>query len=337
MIRSEEKSIPNRREILRTLSDLDWREYGLSIGIAAAVTAVSLSVFHLTGYWAVALLYLFAVTLAGLRLHRGPTLLLAALSALLWNFLFIPPRFTFYISQLPDFMMFGIYFVVALVIGHLAAQLREREEVERRREARATTLYRLTRALAASGDLAEGLGAVVSLIKENFRAECAIYLRSKAVLCRIPPVRSRRQRRMKAWRPGHFRRNNRPACRPIPSRNPTALHLPLLAGGRAEGVLAVRLPVSPSHEQRELLDAFAAQLALYLHKERALQESREAQVATQSQKLQKALFDLVSHELKTPLAAMSATLQQAEPDCRELQEPPVVSRKQLMPCSTRHA
>jgi two-component system sensor histidine kinase KdpD len=99
-----------------------------------------------------------------------------------------------------------------------------------------------------------------------------------------------------------------------------ALHLPLLAGGRAEGVLAVRLPFPPSLEQRELLDAFAAQLALYLHKERALQESRAAQVATQSQKLQNALFDLVSHELKTPLAAMSATLQQARPDLGELQQ-----------------
>jgi two-component system sensor histidine kinase KdpD len=99
-----------------------------------------------------------------------------------------------------------------------------------------------------------------------------------------------------------------------------ALHLPLLAGNRAEGVLAVRPPASLSHEQRELLDAFAAQLALYLHKERALQESREAQVATQSQKLQKALFDLVSHELRTPLAAMSATLQQPQPDCAELKQ-----------------
>ena len=48
--------------------------------------------------------------------------------------------------------MFGVYFVVALVIGHLATQLREREEVERRREARATALYRLARALAASPD-----------------------------------------------------------------------------------------------------------------------------------------------------------------------------------------
>ena len=317
MIRSDEKLIPYHR---RSFSDFGWREYGLAIAIVAVVTAVSLALFHLTGYWAVALIYLLAVTVSGLRLHRGPTLLLAGLSALLWNFLFIPPRFTFYISQLPDFMMFGIYFVVALVIGHLATRLREREEVERRREARATTLYRLTRALVASSDLAEGLGAIVRMIEENFQAECAIYLRSESGL--TPHLASsfaatEKDESVAAWA---FQKKQAAGMSTDTLPESAALHLPLLASGRAEGVLAVRLPAPPSHEQRELLDAFAAQLALYLHKERALLESREAQVATQSQKLQKALFDLVSHELKTPLAAMSATLQQAQPDCSELQE-----------------
>jgi len=74
-------------------------------------------------------------------------------------------------------------------------------------------------------------------------------------------------------------------------------------------LLTVRLPVAPTLEQRELLDAFAAQLALFVKKERALEESRAAQISRQSQKLQKALFDSVSHELKTPLAAMSVALQ----------------------------
>ena len=69
-----------------------------------------------------------------------------------------------------------------------------------------------------------------------------------------------------------------------------------------------------------MLDAFAAQLALFVNKERALQESREAQVAQQSQKLQKVLFDSVSHELKTPLAAMTAALQQPRPNSAELQQ-----------------
>ena len=98
------------------------------------------------------------------------------------------------------------------------------------------------------------------------------------------------------------------------------MHVPLITGDRAEGVLAVRLPQTPTIEQRELLDAFAAQIALFVNKERALEESRAAQVSRQSEKLQKALFDSVSHELKTPLAAISAALQQPEPDRVELQQ-----------------
>ena len=316
MIRSDEKPLPRQRA---AVADLRWKEYGTAILIASGMTALSLAVFRFTGYWAVALLYLFAVTIAGLRLHRGPTLLLAGLSALLWNFLFIPPRFTFYISQLPDFMMFGIYFVVALVIGHLAAQLREREEVERRREARATALYRLTQALASSRDLNEALASLVRLVEETFYAESAILLRSESGLTPHPAgsfAVTSKDESVAAWA---FQKKQAAGLSTDTLPDSPALHLPLLAGDRAEGVLAVCLQHAPSLEQRQLLDAFAAQLALYLHKERALQEGREAQLATQSQKLQKTLFDLVSHELKTPLAVMSATLQQPQPDCAELQ------------------
>ena len=68
------------------------------------------------------------------------------------------------------------------------------------------------------------------------------------------------------------------------------------------------------------MDAFASQLALFVNKERSLEQSRAAQVARKSDRLQKALFDSVSHELKTPLAAMSVTLQQSKPDVVELQQ-----------------
>src|SRR4029078_9373429 len=160
LIRTDDRPLPRSRPH----ASLRWREYAIGVSVTLAVTLFSLGILDYTGYWAIALIYLLAGTISGLRMHRGPTLFLAALSALLWNFLFIPPRFTFYISRLPDFMMFGIYFVVALVIGHLAAQLREREEVERRREARATALYRLTRALPASSALREGFGGVCFLL-----------------------------------------------------------------------------------------------------------------------------------------------------------------------------
>src|SRR5438105_1446588 len=166
MIPSEESVEPRRDPIEERLARAPWRDFGIAILIAAAVTGLSLSIFAYTGYSAVALFYLLAVVLAGMRLRRWPTLFLAALSALLWNFLYVPPRFTFHIEQFQDFMMFSAYFVIALVIGHLATQLREREQAERRREERATALYRLTRALAASRDLDEAMPKVLTLVKK---------------------------------------------------------------------------------------------------------------------------------------------------------------------------
>ena len=93
---------------------------------------------------------MLTVTLAAATLRRGPTLLLATLSAILWNFLFIPPLYTFYISKPHDVMMFVMFFIVAIVIGQLTSRLRERERLEHRREQRANALCQLTRRLAAA-------------------------------------------------------------------------------------------------------------------------------------------------------------------------------------------
>jgi two-component system sensor histidine kinase KdpD len=320
MIPGDEPAQPKRETLEERLARTPWQEFGIALGIAAIVTAVSLSIFNYTGYWAVSLFYLLAVVLAATRLRRWPTLFLAALSALLWDFLFIPPRFTFYITHLHDFLMFGAYFVIALVIGHLATKLREGEQSERRREERATALYRLTRALAASRDLDEALPKVFSLIKDSFQGDAAVWLRDENGLSCHPAskfIPSSKDESVAMW---SFQKKQSAGKSTDTLPDADAFHVPLLTGDRAEGVLTVRLSHALTIEQRDLLDAFAAQLALFVNKERALEESRAAQVARQSQKLQKALFDSVSHELKTPLAAMTAALQQPRPDSVELQQ-----------------
>jgi len=320
MIPAEESAQPRHESIEDRLARAPWRDFGFALLIAGGVTALSLVIFDFIGYWAIALFYLLAVVLAGMRLRRWPTLFLAALSAMLWDFLFIPPRFTFYISQFQDFVMFGAYFVIAVVIAHLATKLREREQAERRREERAIALYRLTRTLAASRDLAEALPKVVALIKESFQAEAAIWLRDEGGLSRHPAstfAPSSKDESVAVWA---FQKKQSAGKSTDTLPDAESLHVPLITGDRPEGVLTVRLDVAPTLEQRELLDAFAAQLALFVNKERALEESRAAQLARQSEKLQKALFDSVSHELKTPLAAMSVALQQQKPDRAELQQ-----------------
>ena len=98
----------------------------------AGVAALTIACWFLTpfiSYGAISLIFLLGVLLAGMVLSRGPVLVAAALSALSWNFLFIPPLFTLHIEKLEDALTFATYFTVALTVGNLTAQLRAREHL----------------------------------------------------------------------------------------------------------------------------------------------------------------------------------------------------------------
>lgn len=298
----------------------EWNQYGASLGIAVGVTLAGLLVHDFTGYWAVALFYLLAVVLAATRLQRWPTMLLATLSALLWNYLFIPPRFTFHIELFQDFVMFGMFFVIALVMGHFTSRLSEREQVERRGEERATILYRLTRALATSSSLAAALEVVMQEMRGLFSATATVLLRDGNGLTPQPGGNleiTAKEDGVASWA---FQKKQTAGRGTDTLPDAAALHIPLLAGERAVGVLAVASSSVLSDEQRQLLETIAAQLAVFVEKERALQRSRASEVAAQSERLQKALFDCVSHELKTPIAALVAGLEHPQPDKVELQQ-----------------
>jgi two-component system, OmpR family, sensor histidine kinase KdpD len=103
--------------------------YLTAIVAVVVVTVACWLLRPLTGYGAISLIFLLAVLLAGMVLNRGPVLLVAALSALSWNFLFIPPLFTLHIDKIEDALTFATYFIVALTVGSLTAQLKAREHL----------------------------------------------------------------------------------------------------------------------------------------------------------------------------------------------------------------
>lgn len=105
------------------------KEYLFALCGVAGLTIACWWLTPFTGYGAISLIYLLGVLLAGMMLDRGPVLLFAAISALAWNFLFIPPLFTFHIEKLEDTLTFATYFVVALTIGSLTAELKAREHL----------------------------------------------------------------------------------------------------------------------------------------------------------------------------------------------------------------
>jgi two-component system sensor histidine kinase KdpD len=287
------------------------QEYALAAGSVAAITLAGL-LLPADTYLAVGLVYLLAVIILSLRIGRGPVFAAGVLSALTWNYLFIPPRFTFAINKVEDATLFGTYFVVALVTGHLTSRIRTQALNERLREERATALFELTRALAAAGPLDEAVFAALRQADELFAAKTALLLADANGV--VTPhfagsfALDEKERGVAEW----VYQNRRPAGRftdTLPGS--AAFYLPLVRDDQAVGVLGISVPPENSLTlaQRDLLEAFARQLALIVEREHLREAGAREKLLAESDKLHRVLLDSVSHELRTPLAVITGALE----------------------------
>jgi two-component system sensor histidine kinase KdpD len=219
------------------------RGYGVALGFVAGATGLNAVLQQRLGYQSLALIYLLSVVVLAMFVGRGPTLLAATLTALLWDFFFVPPVFTFRIESLADLMLFCTYFVVALAMGHLAARLRAQQGAERRREQRATALYLLTRELAQASDFADLLAIIIREVGNSTHAEAALSLPEETQTVTLTPyfastwAMPEKEQSVASWAFLH-RQPAGQGTDTLPSAE--GLHLPLVAGERAVGVLSLR-------------------------------------------------------------------------------------------------
>ena len=284
-------------------------EYVAAMYFMALVTGASFVVEPLTGYRAIALLYLLLVVALGIKLRRGPVILAAASSALVWDFFFIPTRFSLHIAKIEDLMMFAMFFVVAMAMGHLTSRLRLSEMAERRRQGRTAALYELVQQAGLATDLDRGIRAAIALTETIFGVRASLFLRlpDHSLAADKHPASSfpldEKEYGVAAWAfrhrmtAGKFT-DNRPESE--------AMHLPLQADREVMGVLSILPSPGATFDlaERELLEAFAVLIGTILEKDHLLQGLKHAEILEASERLQRALLQSVSHELKTPLSAV---------------------------------
>jgi two-component system sensor histidine kinase KdpD len=294
----------HRRSLEEWLGSNLLRDCGWAVGTIAAVSVVSWLAQEVTGYWAIALVYLLAVVLLATQLNRWAVLLAATLSATLWNFLFTQPRFTFRINSAQDVMMFLMLLVVALVMGNLTNQLHTRELAERRRQQRTTALNRLLTSVAASTSLANGLARAVGEVDALFGARTAIVLDGAAhpTSTFLPDTK---EQAVAAWALEKAQTAGR-FTDTLPDA--AAIYLPLQTANHKLGVMGVQMVrrMTLTLDERDLLETFASQIAVIIERFRLMDEAQQARMAEESERLHRTLLDSVSHELKTPLAVIRA-------------------------------
>lgn len=261
------------------------------------------------GYQTVSLILLLIVALLPLKFGVGPVLLAAGMSALLWNFFYIPPRFTFAIGLPQDILMFLTYFAIAAVTGTLTARIRVRERAVRQREEHSSALFALTKQLTAAKTQDEVAAAAVKNVSSFFGAQAAIFLCqpdgdifTSAHAASMFTV-DEKEFGVAAWVYWNEKKAGR-FTDTLPSA--AATYYPISGPRYPLGVIGVKNGTGMQFpaEQESLLQNFIAQIASTLEREQLNELAKQTVVFAESEKLYRTLFNSISHELRTPIAAI---------------------------------
>ncbi len=296
-----------------------WDRYGWAAAISVGCTVLAEAMYTHFELSNLVMIYLLGVTVSGLRLGRGPSALTAVLNVALFDFFFVPPRFTFAVSDAQYLVTFAAMLIIALVIASLTASVRQQTRVAGARERRTALLYAMSRELAATRGIPALSRLAVRHVAEVFRCHAVILLPDKAGKLKYPadpPLESSfrgADLAVAQWVADHGRRaglgsDTLPAARGV--------YLPLGDSQQAIGVLAV-LPTNPRRvllpEQSHLLETFAGQIALALERASLSEVAEASKLAAERESLRNTLLASISHDLRTPLsviAGASSTLVQ---------------------------
>jgi two-component system sensor histidine kinase KdpD len=274
----------------------------------AAVTALSMPLAAHFDRSNIVAVYLLAVVLVGVRLGRGPAAFAAVLSVSTFDFFFVPPKFSFAVSDVQYLLTFCIMLAVGLITGQLTAGLRSQARVALHREERAAALYEIARDLSAAVQFDQVVKISDDSIERTFHASAALLLPDAAGRVALASARSEPSLRVDtaiaqwAFDKGH------PAgvgTDTLPGSE--ILYIPLRAPAQARGVLALRPKnrrLLKIPEQRQLLDTFAALIAIALERVHYVGVAQDALVRMESERLRNSLLAALSHDLRTPLTVL---------------------------------
>jgi two-component system sensor histidine kinase KdpD len=295
--------------ITQALSRHGYRLAVLAIAVSTALFLPGRGTFA-KGQWA--LLYLLVILLVASVAGAGPAVLAAVLAFFTWNFFFLPPYHTLEIHDSKDWLSLVAFLVVGVLVGALAGRMREREARARAREQETAALNRLSAAVVSqtsTGQMAETcLGEIVALLGARSAAlfvqqdEGLVSYREAPAGAQVDP--SVGEQAALAFHADADAGDGRAA-------GDGGLYVPVRSPSGVTGVLTVqaRTDGRPYTEaDAKLVASLSNMVGAFLERERLQAAATVAAAAREADHLKSSLLSSVSHELKTPLAALTATV-----------------------------
>ena len=297
------------------------RQYLITSALVIIASLCMFFIEDLVGYQVISFGLLFIVSILAVFYGTGPILLAAGLSALIWDYFFIPPRYTLHIAKPEDVMMLIMFFIIALLNGILTSRVRRQEKNIRFREERTHALYQLSKELSMVSTIDDITKIAVAFVKKYFRSESAIFLKNEMdqfdnqVQNESAIKFSENELSISSW----VYRNSVKAGKytdTLPSTDYT--FYPMAGNNGNMGVIAVRPNRVFTQGEEQFWESFLSQLSGTYEREFLRNTAKKAYILNESDKLYKTLFNSISHELRIPVAtimgAADTLLSQEYPD-----------------------
>lgn len=256
--------------------------------------------------------YLLIVVMTALWWGRGPAVTVSFLSVFAFDYFLVFPRLSFAVADFQYIFTFIGFLIVGLVISALTSKTRQQAIKAREKEAQATMLYRLSKDLAVTDSCDELLRTIRTNVEQIFHCRSAILLPAGTgieVSSFNPEFPAEEHEKTIAeW----VFKNGKEAGRStetLPAAK--ARYLPLKTSQGVFGVLGIffeseKIGLEPREDN--LLNALANQAAVAIERIRLFELSRQMELARETEKLQTALLNSISHDLRTPLVSITGAL-----------------------------
>jgi two-component system sensor histidine kinase KdpD len=282
-------------------------QYLLASLLIIITAVICFSVKEYIGYQVVSFILLFAVSILAFFFGTGPILVSATLSAIIWDFFFIPPPYTLHVDKPEDMLMLIMFFIIALLSGVLTSRIRRQELKTRIREERTNALYQVTKELTTATGVDEVINIAKNSINKYFKLKCRILLRNDSDQLELSHIDNKELNLSKndisvaLWTFHHSLKAGKHTDT-LPSANYT--FYPLRGNQMNLGVIAINQHVLFTQGEEQFWEAFLAQISGKFEREYLRNIAKQAFLLNESDKLYKTLFNSISHELRIPVATI---------------------------------
>lgn len=282
-------------------------DYVIPLAIVAVVSFLCTILIDNLDLANIIMVYLVVVVYVAYRFGRNPGLFASILAVLCFDIFFVPPRFSLTVHDSRHLLTFAIMLGVASLVGTLTSKLKFQAMVAAKREHRADILYQIGHDLANSLTVEKAVEVAVRHLSAYFSLRCIVLLPDATGKLQMPVVEGNDMSvdtGVAQW----CLENRKPAGAGTDTLAQSALrYIPLSGTMKVRGVVAIEFVSSDLFavpEQIRLLDSIATQIGQTLERIHYIEVAQDSIVRMETERLRNTLLTSVSHDIRTPLAAL---------------------------------